>query len=150
MIKLQKPLEYNENIKPICLPTIFDKYSRKNCESVGWGRVVNNGPTSPVLKYVRQKMMTFKECRRKAPEISRSQICAGNKTDTVCSGDSGGPFECGLRFTGQRVIEGIVSYGSRVCGLRPVVYTRVLSYISWINNVQKKFRKPQNFGIISF
>lgn len=46
-------------------------------------------------------------------------------------GDSGGPLVCG------NVVEGIVAWGSRVCGNRrkPGVFTSVASYIAWIRNV---------------
>lgn len=47
-------------------------------------------------------------------------------------GDSGGPLVC------RNTVEGIVAWGSRVCGNRkkPGVFTRVSTYIDWIENVR--------------
>lgn len=47
-------------------------------------------------------------------------------------GDSGGPLVC------RNMVEGIVAWGSRVCGNRkkPGVFTRVSTYIDWIENVR--------------
>lgn len=69
-------------------------------------------------------------------KVAPEQLCAGGeyKKDS-CTGDSGGGL---VRLAGDSwVVEGIVSYG-RGCGLeRPGVYTRISSYISWIQaNVQ--------------
>ena len=51
--------------------------------------------------------------------------------------NSGGPIQIGLR--GARcvyVIVGLTSYGSSECGIQaPAVYTRVFSYIDWIERI---------------
>lgn len=51
-----------------------------------------------------------------------------------CAGDSGGPFmqladsENGPRY----YIVGIVSYGHRICGIAPAIYTKVSAYMKFI------------------
>ena len=49
-------------------------------------------------------------------------------------GDSGSPLHCQLA-TGQWVVAGISSWGSRACTTYPSVFTRVTSFIDWINDV---------------
>lgn len=46
-------------------------------------------------------------------------------------GDSGGPLVC------KGVVEGVVAWGSRVCGnpKKPAVFTRVANYTNWIQEI---------------
>lgn len=48
-------------------------------------------------------------------------------------GDSGSPLVC------RDVVEGVVTWGSRVCGNRrkPGVFIRVATYMTWIENILK-------------
>ena len=73
-------------------------------------------------------------------KISSTQICAGNevtKTDS-CRGDSGGGLFInsgdypGQSFGNVHVQVGVVSYGSKLCGDAPGVYTKVEEFIPWI------------------
>ena len=58
----------------------------------------------------------------------------GEKVLTVCpfniQEDSGGPLVC------KRAAAGIVSYG-KTDGSAPQVFTRVLSFVSWIKKTMK-------------
>lgn len=49
----------------------------------------------------------------------------------VPQGDSGSPLVC------RDVVEGVVAWGSRVCGNRrkPGVFTRLATYVTWIDNI---------------
>lgn len=68
--------------------------------------------------------------------ITDRQICAGGiQGKDSCSGDGGAPL--GLtNAQGIFIQHGIVSFGSRYCGIEnnrlPGVYTNVYSYIDWI------------------
>lgn len=69
--------------------------------------------------------------------ISDSQYCAydpdGEKDS--CQGDSGGPLQIVLPKTETAKVVGIVSFGMG-CGIGlPGVYTRVASYVDWIESI---------------
>lgn len=70
--------------------------------------------------------------------ISENVICAGDLQSggrDACQGDSGGPLIAGDR----PVLVGIVSFGDS-CGQKnaPGIYTRVSSYVAWIDEQQKR------------
>lgn len=74
--------------------------------------------------------------------LEEHQICAGDseiKTDT-CDGDSGGPLI--QTFNDIETLIGATSFGPGFCNSdkRPGVYTRVSSFIKWIEDkVQEDF-----------
>ena len=65
-----------------------------------------------------------------------SQLCAGGELGKdSCRGDSGGPLLIQKEADMPWYVIGIVSFGSKECGSgRPAVYTRVSSFITWIQN----------------
>ena len=68
--------------------------------------------------------------------LRETQMCAGIEGRDTCKGDSGAPL---MLFNTQRCafeIVGVTSIGSTACGSGlPGVYTKVDSYIDWINEV---------------
>lgn len=69
--------------------------------------------------------------------LSDSQMCALNSIDRrdACQGDSGGPLFLNEARTGLSTIVGIVSFGVS-CGTDlPGIYTRVASFVDWIENI---------------
>ena len=100
---------------------------------------------SNIIQTTFVQLINHTDClKRAAPynlPLTTNQICAGgNEGHDVCSGDSGGPLtkiDSGNSPTAQSVnfIVGIVSFGADMpCGTAglPSVYTRVMSYLSWI------------------
>ena len=57
----------------------------------------------------------------------------------IRQGDSGGPFVCQVPGEKQWKLFGITSWGD-ACGDvgKPGIYTRVLRYLSWIQNILDK------------
>jgi secreted trypsin-like serine protease len=76
--------------------------------------------------------------------LKDSQLCAGDPVMDTCQGDSGGPLEIKLYAKSKLIpfVVGITSYGS-ICGAKiPGVYTRVSSYIPWIESVVNETFDP--------
>ncbi|KAM7364429.1 serine protease 7-like [Cochliomyia hominivorax] len=136
LIRTDRNMQYSVSVAPICLPHVVPQTPQLRAglklSVAGWGHTGTAKYTAEKRKvelpYVDNSVCPIKV----APE----QLCAGGEYQKdSCTGDSGGGL---VRLAGDSwVIEGIVSYG-RGCGLeRPGVYTRVTSYISWIQaNIQ--------------
>lgn len=124
-------------IKPLGLPCVKlgNIEPQKNVTVVGWGRLVEGGLLSKVLQEVFVNVIPNKICNIAYGNIDDTKICAGDKGNDACNGDSGGPL-----FVGDTQY-GIVSYG-KGCAREgfPGVYTRVSSYVGWINDTMREGR----------
>ena len=67
-----------------------------------------------------------RETRPEEAELSPCPLCP--------QGDSGGPLVC------DGVAQGIVSYGE-VYGTAPNVYTRVSSFLTWIQKTMRQYKQ---------
>ncbi|XP_026492021.1 phenoloxidase-activating enzyme-like [Vanessa tameamea] len=150
IIKLAKQVPFNEFIRPICLPTSDITASPPNnlrLINAGWGSKPSSDREDDVVKhYVELPFIPIKRCKeiykheenpnRVSASVSDNHICAGGEQGLdSCRGDGGGPLmsEEGGRYT----LAGIVSFGPVPCGRKgvPSVYTKVYSYLPWINKV---------------
>ena len=158
IIKLTTEVKLNTFVQLGCLPLPEYKFQFHNPEFrdatvVGWGRSSNEFLTKEDLIYYGlsenklQKgnllIRSMSECRKTNPtkEIHSSQLCASGEAGTgtsSCHGDSGGGlFIHSNHYPGQsqgnvHVQVGVVSYGERLCGDSPGIYTRVDQFIPWI------------------
>ncbi|XP_076377357.1 trypsin-1 [Megalopta genalis] len=145
LLKLETPLKLNKLVAPIKLPAQGQKQTGQAVLS-GWGSVSKS--TKLQLPNLLQKanvpILGNDECYKELtsqptsgeqPELFETQVCSGtaDKEVSACSGDSGGPLAQGKGAEAVQV--GIVSWGMMPCGVShmPSVYTRVASYVSWIN-----------------
>ena len=54
LVKLEKPVKYNQLIKPVCLPEQGeDEKADEMCYVTGWGRTTEGGKTAKVLQEAR-------------------------------------------------------------------------------------------------
>lgn len=136
LLTLNEPVEFSEQIRPICLPSGPTLFNHQEATVIGWGSLRESGPQPAVLQQVTIKIWSNAECKVKygaaAPGgIVDSFLCAGQAQKDSCSGDSGGPL---MVNDGRWTQVGIVSWGIG-CGKGqyPGVYTRVTHFLPWIN-----------------
>ncbi|KYN08333.1 Enteropeptidase [Cyphomyrmex costatus] len=143
VIRLERAVSFSDYIRPACLPKA-PVPSGTVCVITGWGQLYEEGRVFPdTLQEVQIPVMSTEDCRRKTLflplyRITSGMLCAGfeNGGKDACLGDSGGPLVCLSPFENRYVLQGITSNGYG-CGRRerPGVYTKIYSYISYIDYV---------------
>ena len=137
LLKLSKPITYTDNIQPVCMPSkTAGSYNGEDATVTGWGATREGGSVSNTLQQVTVPVITNSACQKSYSNenILDSMLCAGYTQGgkDSCQGDSGGPF---VHKSGDKWTQiGVVSwgYGCAQAGY-PGVYTRVSSYIDWLN-----------------
>lgn len=138
LIELMKDVTTSRTVYPACLYTSPD--DPISLIITGWGNTVNTqrNVRPAVLQQARIAPVEVAECNstfarvdKVSPKvIMHTQICAISESD-ACEGDSGGPLQV-VRKDGAYGIVGIVSFGIG-CGTKiPGVYTRVYTFLDWI------------------
>ncbi|XP_053671479.1 serine protease snake-like [Anopheles nili] len=151
LVKLEQPVNIaGMLIRPACLWTSKDIPDQVPIVATGWGKLGYFEESSTVLQRVQIPIVSNEQCnkvlyrsRRFPYGVLPTQLCAGHPQGgkDTCEGDSGGPLQIVLSWgeTGrhcQHYIVGITSNGG-ICGTvnRPGIYTRVSSYVSWIERM---------------
>ncbi|GFT85848.1 serine protease filzig [Nephila pilipes] len=140
LLKLVRPIDYDNYVWPTCLPDSSDDFSGQEGTVMGWGFLKENGMRrSSILQKAHVPVMNRSECQelyneaKKKIRFEKGQICAGyreGKRDS-CQGDSGGPLV--VKQNGRYTVIGVVSAGIGCARpLLPGVYTHVPSHMSWI------------------
>ncbi|XP_030641068.1 chymotrypsin-like elastase family member 2A [Chanos chanos] len=151
LIKLETPVTFSETIMPACIPDVGVTLAHNApCYITGWGRLWTDGPGADILQQTLLPVVDHATCS--LPDwwyvlATEDMICAGGDGVVAgCNGDSGGPLNC-QHQDGWWEVHGVVSFGSGMgCNYpqKPTVFTRVNSYISWINTVSVRFRANHN------
>ena len=143
LIELPSPIDFNDYIKPSCLPSSGDTADPGELvTAIGWGKPSDSaGGISPVLRMVEDRpIISNSECNAVYGIVGAGVVCidtTGGKG--TCNGDSGGPLNMKSEVTkaGQQWKQvGVVSFGSsRGCEVgKPAGFTRVEYYLDWINS----------------
>ncbi|XP_034234435.1 serine protease persephone-like isoform X2 [Thrips palmi] len=142
------PAVINDYVRPACLHTDSDgDPTGLNAIATGWGATGPSEDQSEHLLKVNLAVIPTDHCRSAInvtadSKLSRgiidSQLCAGGASPKdTCPGDSGGPLQVPTNvdpYCQYRVV-GLVSFGPP-CGIGlPGVYTRVATYVHWIESV---------------
>ncbi|XP_037076352.1 anionic trypsin-1-like [Pollicipes pollicipes] len=150
LLELAAPVDFSDTVRPICLPPADADHQGRPARLAGWGLLQFAGRSADVLQEARLRVADTAACEaayRGLPSFSQAfpggfgstKLCAsaadGGRAD-ACQGDSGGPLVYrGAGTDGIFQLVGIVSTGAG-CGNPdfPGVYTRVSSYVGWINS----------------
>ncbi|XP_058449049.1 uncharacterized protein LOC131429008 [Malaya genurostris] len=141
IITLERAATINDVVTPACLWN-NENVEFPRLEAAGFGQTSFAGSKTPILLKVQLTPIKNEECRmhhqsdnrRLRQGIVDTQVCAqDNKMDT-CLGDSGGPLQIKLMSNHRTTpyVVGITSFGAFCGTMTPSVYTRVSSYIPWI------------------
>jgi secreted trypsin-like serine protease len=149
VLRMAKPVDFQPNAIPICLPDGNSDLVGQTGSVTGWGRRSEYGQISPILREVHLPIISNEKCMQmyrlsgQNEWIPKIFLCAGtaNGGKDSCEGDSGGPLVVKSE-NGRYVLAGIISWGIG-CGdkNRPGVYTRISEFRSWITrntNYQRK------------
>ncbi|XP_016950615.1 serine protease snake [Drosophila biarmipes] len=145
LLKLEREVELTEYVRPIRL-WVFPELPTTIAFAMGYGATSFAKAMTNRLTNLNLTVVPNAECNEELPSIAEtpngvlgSQICAQDyilNRDT-CQGDSGGPLQ--LNLPGRRRMHrihyhliGVTSYGVFCRSSYPSVYTRVSSYLDWI------------------
>lgn len=140
LLKMSQAVSFAANIKPIVLPTSSQAstvYTNVVLVASGFGRTAS-GQVSNTLQFTTVIGISTADCQRSFGSLITSNIICvkgyPRVNQGICSGDSGGP----LTTSGSNpILVGVTSFGAAVgctAGL-PQGFTRVGSYLTWINQV---------------
>ena len=132
----------NRPVTPICLPESY-RYPYLGIASiVGWGNQTS------LLQVTEIETLRSSECANyKSSFVKKDMICAGDKYGIrdACQGDSGGPL---MALEGNSYYQiGIIS-GGKGCATPGWngIYTRISSYIHWIQKQTSGYDSVQFVG----
>ncbi|XP_071805389.1 mannan-binding lectin serine protease 1-like [Asterias amurensis] len=152
LIHLNESIQFNDVIRPICLPpqsTHIEQGDDKHvyipnvadtdttAVVIGWGQIQKGRSTSNVLLEVYVGVNVPRNlCNMKLNDpVTTNMVCAGSTEGGLdsCGGDSGGPLMLRDDVTNRYFTYGIVSWGEGCA--RPDkfgVYVRIENFVDWI------------------
>jgi len=143
LLHLDRPVFYQDNIIPICLPPGDISLSGKVGLVAGWGKTDNSfGKTGTnILHKVLVPVIDNEECidwhedKNIIVQLHNEMFCAGHKKGKMdaCLGDSGGPLI--IHYNGRWTLIGITSAGFG-CAVdkQPGIYHKIGKTAGWILN----------------
>ncbi|XP_045347101.1 complement factor D isoform X2 [Leopardus geoffroyi] len=135
LLQLSEKAELGPAVQPLAWQRLDrDVAAGTLCDVAGWGVVTHAGRRPDRLQQLQLRVLDRATCNQRTYHdgtITQSMMCGESNRRDTCKGDSGGPLVCG------GVAEAVVTSGSRVCGNRkkPGIYTRLASYVAWIDGV---------------
>ncbi|KAL7884913.1 hypothetical protein AOLI_G00076830 [Acnodon oligacanthus] len=142
LIKLQTPVQFSDTIQAACLPEAGQILPNNYpCYATYWVRHVTGGSITGILKQALVLVVDHSICRQSdwwGNVVTEKMLCVKRyDLQTSCIGESGGPLNC-KRSDGTWDVQGVKMLSSSLsCNhpSKPPLFTRVASYIGWINKV---------------
>uniref|UniRef100_A0A8D8Y7M4 Serine protease snake n=1 Tax=Cacopsylla melanoneura TaxID=428564 RepID=A0A8D8Y7M4_9HEMI len=147
LLRLDRSVEFTDNVRPACLHN-GETIGINRALATGWGAIGFGDRSSDVLLKVGLGFIENNKCAalyrsEQSSSLNKgiieSQLCAGELDGgyDTCLGDSGGPLQV-TSDTNKCIykIVGVTSFG-KFCGEKnsPGVYTRVSSFVPWIESI---------------
>lgn len=146
LVELDRAVELNEWVNTICLyPDTNDVPEGIQLKTEGYGIMdTDRLLKSRVLLKVNLTTVPLDDCTRQLDipgrKLVETQYCAVGQENTMtkffgdaCEGDSGGPLQ--IKQDGRQKLVGVTSFGAGCGSGKPGVYTRVASFIGWIESI---------------
>ncbi|KAJ8668609.1 hypothetical protein QAD02_010272 [Eretmocerus hayati] len=148
LLRLEKNLTFNESVKPVKLPSASDRIAdNSSVVLTGFGSIRDAYDPSKILQQLELKVLNQSACRLiwlvgKLVGIEETMLCtAGVPGKGACYGDAGSPL------VSDEVQVGITSFGLH-CGRGfPDIFTRVSSFVDWINETLNSDNGPTMHSI---
>lgn len=148
LLRFVRPARRRPHIDVACMPHPgqVSETEGTRCVVTGWGRKIEDGQHSVILKEIEVPLWDDAKCQAAlrtqfGPNfvLPSTSICAGAEGRDACDGDGGGPLVC--EKDGQWFQVGVVSFGIG-CGRTnlPGVYTRLSAFDAWIHDTIRSFR----------
>jgi len=143
LLKLDKRVDFQDNIIPICLPGNNDLLIGETGIVAGWGRLSEGGQLPSILQYVSVPIVSNEKCKSMFLRAGRHEVipeifmCAGYDLGgrDSCQGDSGGPLVVKGK-DGRWFLGGIISWGIGCAEPNlPGVCTRISKFTDWMLNI---------------
>nr|XP_005590894.1 PREDICTED: mastin-like [Macaca fascicularis] len=141
LLKLETAVTLSDLVHPVSLaPDSLMLLPGMKCWVTGWGTLAPL-PPAPHLQEAEVPIVRTRACERmyhkssvahgQGTVIKADMLCAGRKGQGSCQGDAGAPLVCYWLDTWLQV--GVLSWGvASRHGNYPGVYTRVMTYSSWV------------------
>lgn len=134
ILYFDEPVEFSDIISPIRLPPPEERFDGVPAILSGFGaRNSSKVATSPILQWTHLYTIGMLRCTRDLGPLAvrPSVICANGKGgEAACFGDSGSPL-----ISKDGVLIGLTSFGRSCDGGHPTVFTRVTSFLKWIQTI---------------
>ncbi|XP_034234588.1 collagenase-like [Thrips palmi] len=142
LLYVREEIKFNDRVQPIRLPSAEqaqDSFWKAQVTMSGWGLThTRDEKKSPVLRFVTSRVVSNLYCRARFffRYVQKTNICvSGWWAKGTCQGDSGGPMVV-YEADGKPTLIGLTSFGVGLgCAASwPNVFTRVTSYLDWIES----------------
>ncbi|XP_033311496.1 chymotrypsin-2-like, partial [Bombus bifarius] len=139
LLYMPRNIPFRASIQPIKLAGynyVKKSFTGRTGAVIGWGKDGSSGAGTKRLKYAFLPIISNKECSTYWAVTEKHVCTSASYHQDACQGDSGGPL---IVFKNNVPLQiGIVSYGDGYCpSNKPGVFTRVVTFIDWIQQVTK-------------